>query len=119
MSKQKDVLLELAREISAGRTVDVEDYFTANFVLHDPNVGARLTGYEGARTMMKGVMAFAPDLKMEIVDMMEESDRVCVRWSVSGTKDGKPAAAALIAIYRFEGGRIAEDWGTGVRAAWP
>ena len=119
MSKQKDVLLRLAHDVSTSRVVDIERAFTADFVLHDPSVGAQWRGHDGARRMMEGVLSFAPDLRMDAVDMIEEGDRVAVRWSVHGTRDGETLVASLVAIYRFVDGRIAEDWGVSVRKAWP
>src|SRR5215831_5817444 len=38
-------------------------------------------------------------------------DRVAVRWQLTATHDGKPFEQSIMAIYRFEMGRIAEDWG--------
>jgi hypothetical protein len=31
----------------------------------------------------------------------------------------RPAYLSAVAIYRFEGDRIAEDWGIAAKAAWP
>jgi hypothetical protein len=33
--------------------------------------------------------------------------------------DGKPSELSFMAIYRFEKGRIAEDWGFAIPALWP
>lgn len=111
MSKQKNLLVRLARDLSERHGVNVETHFTADFHLHDPNAGEWPRGYEGARRMLDATLDFAPDLKMDVVDMVEEGDRVAVRWRVTGTREGKPADASLVAIYRFVDGRIAEDWG--------
>ena len=51
--------------------------------------------------------------------MVEEGDRVAVRWQLTATYDGKPFQSSIMAIYRFEEGRIAEDWGVAVRTPWP
>ena len=58
--------------------------------------------------------------KVEILDMIEEGDRVAVRWQLTATyDDGKPYDRSIMAIYRFENGRIAEDWGIASPALWP
>jgi ketosteroid isomerase-like protein len=44
-------------------------------------------------------------------DMVEEGDRVAVRWLFSGVRDGHPVVMPCVAIYRFVDGRVAEDWG--------
>jgi hypothetical protein len=40
-------------------------------------------------------------------------------WLFSGKKDGKPVYLSVVAIYRFERDRIAEDWGIAAKAEWP
>ena len=43
-----------------------------------------------------------------------------MRWQVTATDDdGKPYERSIMAIYRFENGRIAEDWGIAARALSP
>jgi hypothetical protein len=42
-----------------------------------------------------------------------------VRWQLTATYEGKPFQSSITAIYRFEEGRIAEDWGVTVWAPWP
>ena len=116
---KKQTLTRLAAEISARRSVDVADYFTSSFRLHDPNAPHIGLGLAGAREMLDGIRAWAPDIKIEVADTVEEGDRVAVRWRLTGTRDGKRAEAAIIGIYRFEGPLIAEDWGIAARAPWP
>jgi predicted SnoaL-like aldol condensation-catalyzing enzyme len=58
--------------------------------------------------MRAGVQTSA---KVEILDMIEQGDRVAVRWQVTATADNRnPYEGSCVAIYRFENGRIAEDW---------
>jgi predicted ester cyclase len=52
------------------------------------------------------------------LDMVEEADRVPVRWQLSATYQGAPLSLASMAIYRFKDGRIAEDWGIPIRGEW-
>jgi predicted SnoaL-like aldol condensation-catalyzing enzyme len=116
---KKQVLSRLADKLSARTPIDVADHFTPGFRLHDPNAPQIATGLDGAREMLDGIMKWAPDLKIEIVDTLEEGDRITVRWRLTGTHNGKRSEASILAIYRFEGARIAEDWGIGSRAPWP
>jgi ketosteroid isomerase-like protein len=37
--------------------------------------------------------------------------RFAVRWQLTATYEGRPFEQSIMAIYRFENGRIAEDWG--------
>jgi predicted SnoaL-like aldol condensation-catalyzing enzyme len=52
--------------------------------------------------------------------MIEEGDRVAVRWELTATEDDrKPYERSILAIYRFENQRIAEEWGIASPALWP
>jgi ketosteroid isomerase-like protein len=118
-SLQKDVLLRIAAAISAYEIDDVAACFTEDFQLHDPGIGGYRHGHEGARAMLRALSELVPKGRVEALDMVEEDDRVAVRWLFSGTKNGGPAYLSAVAIYRFEGDRIAEDWGIAAKAAWP
>jgi predicted ester cyclase len=60
-----------------------------------------------------------PPIVLEILDMIEEGNRVAVRGQLTATYEGKSFEQSIMAIYRFEKGRIAEDWGISIRALWP
>lgn len=119
MTPQKALLHRLARALSEKHPIDPAEFFTEDFRLHDPGAGKFPAGYDGTRQMLDGIRAFAPDLKVHADDMIEEQDRVAVRWRFTGTRDGKPATAIVVAIYRFAHARIAEDWGISARSDWP
>ena len=129
MSQQKDLLREIAAAMSSGAPDRISDWFTEDFRLHEPGQPALPVGHEGARQMReKGRQRRAElkqaglttPLKLEILDMIEESDRVAVRWQVTATAhNGNPYEGSCVAIYRFENGRIAEDWGIVAPALWP
>jgi ketosteroid isomerase-like protein len=126
MSQQKGLTRETAAAMSSGAPDRISDWFTEDFRLHEPGKPALSVGHEGARQvreasrqnrMRAGVETPA---KVEILDMIEEGDRVTVRWQVTATaRDGNPYERSILAIYRFESGRIAEDWGIGSPTRWP
>jgi ketosteroid isomerase-like protein len=110
--------------MNAGASYRISDWFTEDFRLHEPGKPVLPVGHEGARQMMEagrqnriraGVKTPA---KVEILDMIEEGDRVAVRWQVNPIADN-PYEGSCVAIYRFENGRIAEDWGIVAPALWP
>ena len=124
MSQQKDLLREIAAATSSGASDRISDWFTENFRLHEPGKPALSVGYEAARQMREWGRQMRAGLKtpinVEILDMIEEGDRVAVRWQLTATyDDGKPYDRSIMAIYRFENGRIAEDWGIASPALWP
>ena len=118
MSQQKDLLREMAAAHNLGAPDRISDWFTENFRLHEPGAPPLRPGHEGANQMRARFRALTPPINLEILDMIEEGDRVAVRWQLTATHHGKPFEQSIIAIYRFENGRIAEDWGISFRALW-
>jgi ketosteroid isomerase-like protein len=118
-SQQTDLLREIAAAINAGAAYRIADWFTEDFRLHEPAAAALPVGHAGAEQMLARLKSLAPPVSFEALDMVEEADRVAVRWQLTATHDGKPFERSIIAIYRFEKGRIAEDWGVAIGALWP
>ena len=100
------------------RPVSIARYFTEDFRLDDAGTGVVRTGHAGAQTMMDNILALAPDVRFEVLDSVEAADRVAVRWRVTGTGAAGSFDVAMIAIYRFADGRIAEDWGVWSGKPW-
>ena len=105
--------------MSEGDIDHVAEWFTEDFKLHDPSIGGFRYGHEGARDMLRSLAEHVPCARIDIFDMVEEGNKVAVRWLFSGKKDGSPAYLSVVAIYRFVGDRIAEDWGIAAKAEWP
>jgi ketosteroid isomerase-like protein len=91
MSQQKDLLREIAAATSSGASDRISDWFTEDFRLHQPGAPALPVGHEGARQMReKGRQIRAglkTPLKVEILDMVEEGDRVAVRWQLTADRN--------------------------------
>ena len=79
-----------------------------------------VAGQDGVRDFLTMLIGAAPDLRLEIDDLIENGDRAAVRFRMTGTHTGgplfgvPPTGASLdvnaINIYRVESGRIAETW---------
>jgi ketosteroid isomerase-like protein len=119
MSQQKNLLREIAAAINAGSAYRISDWFTEDFRLHQPGAPSLPVGHAGADQMLARSRTLSPPINFEILDTVEEGDRVGVRWQLTATYDGKPFEESIMAIYRFEAGRIAEDWGIPILASWP
>jgi predicted ester cyclase len=93
-----------------------DELFTADFVLHDPAFPGLPPGPEGVKQFVRGVLQSMPDIHMTFEDMVAEGDRVASRAIVSGTDatTGKLVRLLVMAIDRFVGGKIAEEWELGV-----
>ena len=118
MSQQKELLREIARVINENEPFSVEEWFTENFRLIEPTKPNWPLGHEGACKLLALFRTLTPPLKYVALDMVEEADRVAVRWQLFGTHHGEPLRLASMAIYRFDDGRIAEDWGISIRGEW-
>ena len=118
MPSQIDVIRELASLLNARKEIPIARFFTEGFRLYDPGAGIWLEGHDGAQEMVEMVLAFGPGAKLEILDIVEQGDRLAVRWQLA--TEGTPSArsASMLAIYRFVDRRIAEDWGISVGTAW-
>jgi predicted ester cyclase len=116
MSPRKAVLLRIAEAMSAGDIDHVPEWFTEDFELHDLSFGGLRSGHNGARDMLRSLAEHVPSAQIDALDMLEEGDKVAVRWLFSGKKDGGPVYLSAVAIYRFEGERIAEDWGIAAKS---
>lgn len=119
MSRQKDVLCEIANAISAGKDFRTADWFTEDFVHCEPSKPDWPRGHAGARQVLEVFKTLTPPINLEPLDMVEEGSRVAVRWRLSASYNGKPVRIAIMSLCRFEGGRIAEDCRVSVQADWP
>jgi predicted ester cyclase len=119
MPSRKEFFLRIARSMSAGDIDHVNEWFTDDFTLHDPSIGGFRFGHDGARDMLHSLAEHVPHARIDVLDMVEEGDKVAVRWLFSGKRDDVPVYLSAVAIYRFDGDRIAEDWGIAAKAQWP
>ncbi len=114
---------EIARYISQ-KVVNEKDYspilefLTDDYVYHGLG-GMTSTTPQGFMEAIKGFHAAIPDLKSEIIDMVEESDMLVLRFNFTGTHEGEflgfPGSGAKLhfegmIMRRFEQDKIAEDW---------
>jgi predicted SnoaL-like aldol condensation-catalyzing enzyme len=105
-----ELLRELTTLFNQRRPIPVERYFTEDFRLDDAGAGVVRTGHSGARAMFDDMLSIAPNFHLEMLDAIESNDRVAVRWRVTGARAAGPFDVAMMAMYRFSQGRIAEDW---------
>jgi steroid delta-isomerase-like uncharacterized protein len=81
--------------------------------------GQDLIGPNGFRPFHDAFLGGFADLRITVVDLVEEDDRVAVRWYASGTLTGhglgiapsrKPMTVTGMTIFRVQNGQIAEAW---------
>jgi predicted ester cyclase len=123
IDQHKAVIAQFAGPVRKHDVARIRDLFTPDFRLHVPNYPDWPRGHEGAIRMFAQMSALFPDMELIMEDIFGEADRVCVRWRYKGTQsgtfegrvgDGSRVESVGISVYRFENGRIAEDWGVDV-----
>jgi len=115
MSAHAELLQELVARFNERQPIDVERYFAPNFQLWQPG-GRDRAGLAGAQEMLEALYALGEQVQLRILAAVEQAEHLAVRWQVEGLRGG--TAAAMMAIYRFEAGRIVEDWGLAASEPW-
>jgi len=93
---------------------------TADFIEHDPGFPDFGRGPEGVKKWVRQVLKDSPDMHITLEDMIADGDKVVVRLTVKSTDaaTGKPVNFLVLAIDRFVGEKIAEEWELGVPGQW-
>lgn len=87
--------------------------FSPDFLDHDGPFGP-VVGPQAAKKMMEGAYGKWPDLRVEILDMLCEGDKVIVRnrWTGTDSSSGKKVKFHGFVLWRFANRRIVERWAT-------
>ena len=92
--------------------------FAEDVVHHNPLPGSP-PGREGNKRTMRAIFAAFPDWGVEVEDVLARGDKVAVRTVQRGTHEGglfgiaptgRQVEFSAMAVYRLEGGLIAEEW---------
>ena len=104
--------------MNAHDVVSAARLFVEDVVHHNPLPGSP-PGREGNERTMWALFAGFPDWGVEVEDAVAQGDRVAVRTTQRGTHEGEFFGIAptgrqvefqAMAVYRLEGGLIAEEW---------
>jgi steroid delta-isomerase-like uncharacterized protein len=102
-----------------GRIDALDEVMSDDLQLHDPSLQSDLRGPAAAREVIETYRGAFPDVHMTIDDVVEQRDRVVIRWTARGTHTGElnglaPTDRAVevtgITIQRIAGNRVAEAW---------
>ena len=118
--ENKAIIYRLIDEVWNQRKLDILDELVApDAVIHSPTVPDLSRGPEGAKQYVRLFLAAFPDLQVTTDDIVAEGDKVALRWSAHGTRQGrlmgieptgKPMTIMGQAIYQIGAGKIKEDW---------
>jgi steroid delta-isomerase-like uncharacterized protein len=96
----------------------LDEVLASDFIAHDLPA-AMPPGREGLKAFRRNVNRAFPDLKMEILDLIAEGDKVAARISLVGTHRAEFMGVAatnnqvktqLFEIVRFSNGKIVDRW---------
>lgn len=116
---KKAVVRRLAQVVNAGNLDQLDDVLASNYVRHDPNPLLKDAGRKEYKEAFTKLREAFPDAKWTLEEILADGDRVIGRWSFHGTHNGpffnippsgKEVTYPILAIYRIEDGKIAEDW---------
>jgi predicted ester cyclase len=103
-----------------GRVEVFDELLAPDFRGHDPqDPFPERRGPMAGRETFEMYRAAFPDVRMTVEDLIEQGDRVVIRWRATGTHQGELMGLAPtrrhvevtgIAIDRWAGDRIAETW---------
>jgi len=111
-ASEEAVVRRVYEEMNSGRKLELaEELFTADHVVHDPQVPAG----QGPQGIAEAVRTYQDDAggHWQIEEMFSAGDRVVVRWTGTGTHNGipptgKPIRVDAIAIHRMAENKIAK-----------
>jgi steroid delta-isomerase-like uncharacterized protein len=95
----------------------IDEMYATNFVSHGDE---DIRGIKNVKQSTSEEFSAFPDLHFTIDDMVAEGDKVAARITMTGTHKGeymgapptnKKITIRAIAIERFAGGKIVEEWG--------
>jgi predicted SnoaL-like aldol condensation-catalyzing enzyme len=114
LAANKKLVFDMYRAIiQAGRTDLAADYFTEDYIQHNPNVA---TGRDALVAYIKKTRPVTPmeaRITFPVISIMAEGDMVMVAvvtYEPDPETPGKKYATTHFDLYRIENGKIAEHW---------
>lgn len=97
-----------------------DQLFTPDFTWHDPRTPDPQPGPEGVKKFIQQLFADNTGIQVTVHDIFSFEDKTASRFSVAmrNIASGEPVNLQLLAIDRFTGGRIAEEWQLSAPGAW-
>ena len=99
--------------------LDVIDEIAAPNIIHHGGTVPDSVGTDGVKRVLSILRTGFPDVKHTIDKVITEDDLVVIMWTATGTQTGefqgvaptgKQATWTGVGVYRFECGKIVEDW---------
>ena len=105
--------------LNTGDWSNAGEILTEDVVMHHPSAPEPIRGRDAVQGFLAQFRAGMPDLTLGVDDVAGDADRVAARWHAQGTHTNEmfgipPTNNAIsihgVSFFRFEDGKIAEDW---------
>ena len=119
VQSNKNLIHRLVDALNSGDLDAVDGIFAPGYVQHDPSGLLHEVGIEEYKKTFSAIRGAFPDVEWTIKELLEDGDRVIGRFTFQGTHEGlffnirptgRKITYPIMAVYRIEEGRIAEDW---------
>jgi predicted ester cyclase len=109
----------LGQVINSGNLDQLDDILAPYYIRHDPNPLLKDVGRKEYKEAFRKLRGAFPDAEWTLEEILAEGDRVIGRWTFRVTHkgpffrippSGKKVTYPILAIYRIDDGKIAEDW---------
>lgn len=97
-----------------------DELYTPDFVEHCPNLSNSEPGPEGVKKGVRDMINRNPDINLDVDDILVDGEKVTTRLTARGNDrtTGKPIDLVILAIDRFDGDKIAEEWEIVAAGKW-
>jgi predicted SnoaL-like aldol condensation-catalyzing enzyme len=105
-----DLVARLIDCWNTGKFEDIDNILSPNFIRHEAAIEGGTTSrdeYQQIVTRYRGALVH---FHTEAVDIIEDGNKVALRFKTTGKRDGAPVTFEGVNILRIEGGKIVEDW---------
>jgi predicted ester cyclase len=118
--RNKEVIRRIYDEgYNRGNETVFDECYDATFVHHSKTVHDFSPGPAGEKESMRRFRSAIPDVWFEVLDLLGDGDLVAARLLITGTPQhdfgtltatGAAISIHAIALFRFVGGRVGEEW---------
>lgn len=116
--ENKAMVHRIEEAVAKGDLEALDDLYAADMVDHNP-FPEQAPGLEGLKQKVSALSEAFPDQRLSVDFLVAEGDTVVDHWTASSTHRGEfmgispsdnEVVVTGISIYRFKGGKVAEEW---------
>ncbi len=113
------IRMVIEEALNKGNLAIADEYFTADYVSHVPGAPPLPPGPGAFKQVMTAWLTAFPDYHMVIEELLADGDKVCNRFTTTGTHQATLWGIAAtnnkmlvkgMEIHRLAGGKVAESW---------